>query len=76
MLQDSSLSRGCFTSSRMVWDLGIILNFSLVHLNYHWVMLELLEDNPSLGREDCNVFIFGFPCSVVGYDFMSLCQLD
>jgi hypothetical protein len=29
-LQDNALSRGCFTSSRLVWDPGIILNFSLV----------------------------------------------
>ena len=31
-LQDSALSRGCFTSSRLVWDPGIILSFSLVDL--------------------------------------------
>jgi hypothetical protein len=38
--------------------------------------MELLEDKKSLGREDCNVPIFKFPCSTIGNDFMSLCQLD
>jgi hypothetical protein len=38
--------------------------------------MALLEDKQSLGREDCNVPIFGFPCLAVRGDFMSLCQPD
>jgi hypothetical protein len=36
--------------------------------------MELLEDKQYLGREDCNVPIFGFPCSTFGDDFRGLCQ--
>jgi hypothetical protein len=75
-LLDNALSRGCFTSFRLVWDPGIILSFSLVQLVDHRVVMALLEDKQSLGREDCNVPIFGFLCSAVGDVFMGLCQLD
>jgi hypothetical protein len=51
-LQDSALSRGCFTSSKLVWDPGIILSFSLVQLIDCRVVMALLEDKL---REDCNV---------------------
>jgi hypothetical protein len=37
-------------------------------------VMALLEDKQSLGREDCNVPIFGFPCFTVGGDLMGLCQ--
>jgi hypothetical protein len=73
-LQDNALSSGCFTSSRMVWNLGIILNFSLVQLVDCKVMMALFEDKQSLGREECNVPIFGFSCSASGDDFRGLCQ--
>jgi hypothetical protein len=39
-------------------------------------VVTLLEDKQSLGREDCNVPIFGFPCSAVGGDLLGLCQPD
>jgi hypothetical protein len=35
-LQDNALSRGCFTSSRLVWDPRITLSFSLVQLVYQY----------------------------------------
>jgi hypothetical protein len=38
--------------------------------------MTLLEDKQSLGREDCNVPIFGFPYSTVVDDLMGLCQPD
>jgi hypothetical protein len=38
--------------------------------------MALLEDKQSLGREDCNVPIFGFPYSAVVDDLMGLCQPD
>jgi hypothetical protein len=75
-LLDNDLRRGCFTSFRLVWDPGIILSFGLVQLVDHRVVMALFEDNQSLGREDCNVPIFGFPCSAIGDDFMGLRQLD
>jgi hypothetical protein len=74
-LQDSALSSGCFTSSKMVWDSGIILNFSLVQLVDRKVIMALLEDKQSLGREDCNVPIFGFSCSASGDDFRGCVNL-
>ena len=55
------MSIGCFRSSRLVWDPRIILNFNLVQLVDRKVVMALLEDKQSLGREDCNVPIFGFP---------------
>jgi hypothetical protein len=75
-LQDHTLSGGCFTSSRVVWNPGIIFSFSLVQLMEHQFVMTLLEDKQSLGREDCNVLIGGFLCFAVGGDLMSLCQLD
>jgi hypothetical protein len=75
-LQDSALSRGCFTSSGLVWDPGIILNFSLVQLVDHMVVMALFEDKQALGIKNYNVPIFGFSCSTIGDDFLSLCHPD
>jgi hypothetical protein len=58
---NSELRGGCFTSSRWVWDPGIMFSFSWVQLAECQVLMELLEDKQSLGREDCHVPIFGFP---------------
>jgi hypothetical protein len=73
-LQDNFLRRGCFTSSRLVWDPGIILDFSLVNHVDRKVVMELFEDKQSLGREECNVPIFGFFFSASGDEFTGLCQ--
>jgi hypothetical protein len=73
-LSDHALSGGCFTSSKVVWDPSIIFSFSMVQLMEHQVVVALLEDKQSLGREDCNVPIFGFPCSTVRGDLVSLCH--
>jgi hypothetical protein len=64
------------TSFKLVWDPGIILSFSLVQLVDHMVVMALFEDKQYLGREDCNVPIFGFPYSTVVDDLMCLCQPD
>jgi hypothetical protein len=66
-LQDNTLSRGCFTSFRLVWDPGISFSFILVQLVDRMVEVELLEEKQSLGREDCNFPIFGFPYYVVRF---------
>jgi hypothetical protein len=58
-LQDNALRRGCFTSSKLVWDPRITLSFSLVQLVDLMVEMTLLEDNQSLGREDYNVPFLG-----------------
>jgi hypothetical protein len=73
-LQDSALIRGCFTSSRLVWDPGITLSFNLVQLVDRMVEVALLEDKQSLGREDCNVPIFGFPYYATGVTSGGLSQ--
>jgi hypothetical protein len=65
------VSGRCSTSFRLVWDPGIILSFSLIHLVDYRVVMELLEDKQSLGMEDCNVPIFGFPYSAVVDDVTS-----
>jgi hypothetical protein len=57
------------------WDPGIIFRFNLVQLMEHEVVMALLEDKKSLGREDCNVLIFGFPIFTVGGNLMGLCHL-
>jgi hypothetical protein len=75
-LLDNALSRGCFTSFRLVWDPGIILSFSLGQIFYHRTVMALLEGKQYFGREDCNVPIFGFLFSTVGYVFLGLIQLD
>jgi hypothetical protein len=75
-LLDSALRKGCFTSSRLVWDLGIILNFSLVQLVDRRVVMALLEDKQSLVREDCNIPIFGFSDFAIGDEFFGLCKPD
>ena len=38
--------------------------------------MELLEDKKYLGREDCNVPNFGFPCLAIKVYLMSLSQRD
>jgi hypothetical protein len=75
-LQDNIVGNRCSTSFRLVWDPRITLNFGLVQPIDHRVVMALLEDKQSLGREDCNVPIFGFPLLAVRGDFMSLCQPD
>ena len=54
-MQCSVLSRGCYRSSRIIWDPGIILGFRWFSLIDCGVTLALLEDKQSLAREDCNV---------------------
>jgi hypothetical protein len=70
---DHVLSEGFFTYSRVVWDLGIIFNFIRVQQMEHQVVVEFLEDKKYLGREECNVPIFGFPYFVVGGNLLGLC---
>jgi len=72
--QDNALSRGCFISSRLVWDPGIILRYRLVQPIDCMVVMGFLEDKQSLGREDYNVPIFGSPCFAIRDDFMGLYQ--
>jgi hypothetical protein len=66
----------CSTYFRLVWDPGITLSFNLVQLVDHRIVMALLEEKQYLGREDCNVPIFGFPYSEVVDDLMGLCQPD
>jgi len=47
-LQDNTLTRGCFTSSRLVWHPWITLSFSLVQLVDCLVEVALLEDKQYL----------------------------
>ena len=56
-VQCSALSRRCYRSPRIVWDLGIIPGFSWFSLIDCGVALALLEDKQSLAREDCNVLL-------------------
>jgi hypothetical protein len=42
-LQNNALRRGFFTSSKLVWDPGIILSFSLLQLVDRKVVTVLLE---------------------------------
>jgi len=37
-------------------------------------MMVFLEEKQSLGREDCDVPIFGCPCFAIGGDLRGLCQ--
>jgi hypothetical protein len=60
---------------RVVWDPGIIFSFSLVQSMGHLVVMVLLEDKKSLGREDCDVPIFGFPYFAVGGDLQVYASL-
>jgi hypothetical protein len=64
----------CSMSFRLVWDLRIILNFSLVQLFDRMVKVALLEDKQYPGREDCNVPIFIFPYYAVRVTSRSLSQ--
>ena len=75
-LQDNIVGGQCSTSFRLVWDPGITLNFNLVQLVDHRVVMALFEDKQSLGRKDYNLTIFGFPYPTVKGDLMSLCQPD
>jgi hypothetical protein len=75
-LHDSIVGGRCSTYFRLVWDPLITLGFILVQVVDHRVVMEFLEDRKSLGREDCNVPIFGFPYSAVVYDPMGLCHPD
>jgi hypothetical protein len=43
-LPNSIVGGRCSTSFRLVWDLGITLNFSLVQLVDHRVVMAFLED--------------------------------
>jgi hypothetical protein len=52
---------------------GSLLVFSLVELVVLMGVMALLEENQSLGREDCHVPIFGLPSYTVGDDFWGLC---
>jgi hypothetical protein len=74
-LQGSIVGSRCSVSFILVWDPRIIISFSLVQFFVPMGVMALLEDKQSLGREDCNVPIFGFPCFTVGGDLMGLCQL-
>jgi hypothetical protein len=66
----------CSTSLRLVWDSRITLSFSLVQLVDHGVVMALLEDKQSLGSDNYNDPIFGFPYFAVVNDLMGLCQPD
>ena len=57
-MQCNALSRGCYRSPRIIWDLGIIPGFSWFSLIDCGVVLALLEDKQSLAMEDCNVPFF------------------
>lgn len=58
---------------RLTWDPGIILDFNLVQSVDCGVVLALLEDKQSLGKEDCNSPFSRFPCFAVGDNFINLC---
>jgi hypothetical protein len=68
-LQDNIVGDRCFVYFRLVWDLRIIISFSLVQFVVPMGVMALLEGKQSLGMEDYHVPIFGFPCSAVGDDF-------
>ena len=68
-LQDNDLSKGFITYSKLVWDLGIIHVFSLVQLIDCRIVMALLENKQYLEREECNLAIFGFPCSIMDMTF-------
>jgi len=75
-LQNSALRKECFKSSKLVWDPGIILSFSLVHPVDRKVVMALLDDKKYLGREECNVPICGFSFSTIEDDFLGFCQFN
>jgi hypothetical protein len=62
----------CSTSFRLVWDLGIIISFSLVHFFVPMGVMTLLEDNQYLGREDLSCPHFWVPLFCSGNDFCGL----
>jgi hypothetical protein len=74
-LQENFVVGRC-SMSFLVWDPRITLSFILVHLVDHRILMEFLEEKKNLGREDCNVPIFGFPYLAVRCDIVSLCQPD
>ena len=51
-----------------------MFSFSKVQFVEYQVLMALFENKQSLGREDCNVPVFLFPCFTVGGDLMGLCQ--
>jgi hypothetical protein len=57
----------------MVWDPGIIFSFSLEQSMEHQVMMALLEDKQSLGREDLSCPHFWVPLFCSRRDFVA-CQ--
>jgi hypothetical protein len=69
---DHTLSGGCLTSCRVVWDPGIIFSFSLVQLMERQVVMALLEDKKSLGREDFSCPHFWVPLFCNGNDLCGL----
>jgi hypothetical protein len=71
-LQDSIVGSRCSTSFRLVWDPGIIISFSLVQLMECQVMMALIEDKQSLGREDLSCPHFWVPLFYSGNDFRGL----
>jgi hypothetical protein len=75
-LQDNIVGGRCSTSFRLVWDPGFTLSFILVHLVDHRILMALCEEKKTLGREGCNIPIFGFTYLAVICDLMSLCQHD
>jgi hypothetical protein len=75
-LLDHASSGICFTSLMVVWDPGIILSFNMVQSMGRLVVMVLLEENQYLGREDCDVPIFGFLCCEVGGDHWGSFHLD
>jgi len=66
------LSRGCFTSFWVVWDIGIIFPFSLDHSMEHQFIMEFIEDNKSLGTKDFSCPHFWNPLLDSFNDFCGL----
>jgi hypothetical protein len=71
-LPDDVLSGGCFTSYRVVWQLGIVFSFSMDHLMEHQVMMELLEEKQYLGREYLSCTHFWVPLFYIRRDLCGL----
>jgi len=71
-LSNHALSEGCFTSSMVVWDPGIIFIFSLDQLMEHQVMMALLKYMQYLGREGSSCLYFWVPLFFSIWDFRVL----
>jgi hypothetical protein len=65
-LPNHALSKGFFTFYKVVWHPGIIFSFSLDQSMECYVMMALLEDKQSLGREDLSCPHFWVPLLVEG----------